>query len=72
MSPMQTISPREAREHLHEGNSRYCKEGLIHYTDSRTPPEHAFDAGLGEIFVCRNAGDLVVEVTLGSCDPWRY
>jgi carbonic anhydrase len=36
--------------------------------DSRTPPEHIFDAGLGELFVCRNAGNLLNLSTLGSME----
>jgi len=36
--------------------------------DSRVPPEHLFDAGLGELFVCRNAGNLVDELILGSIE----
>ena len=34
--------------------------------DSRTPPEHLFDAGLGELFVCRNAGNVMTDAALGS------
>jgi carbonic anhydrase len=36
--------------------------------DSRTPPEHIFDAALGEVFVCRNAGNVLNDATLGSIE----
>lgn len=36
--------------------------------DSRVPPEHIFDVGLGELFVCRNAGNLLDELILGSIE----
>jgi len=34
--------------------------------DSRVPPEHIFDAGLGDLFVCRNAGNILDDLALGS------
>ena len=37
-------------------------------SDSRVPPEHIFDAGIGEIFVIRNAGNVTDKVTLGSIE----
>jgi carbonic anhydrase len=37
-------------------------------SDSRTPPELIFDAGLGDLFVCRNAGNLLDEAILGSLE----
>ena len=36
--------------------------------DSRTGPEHVFDAGLGELYVCRSAGALLDELLLGSLE----
>lgn len=41
---------------------------IITCSDSRTPPEHIFNAGLGELFVIRNAGNLVGEYDLGSVE----
>jgi carbonic anhydrase len=37
-------------------------------SDSRVAPEYIFDAGLGDIFICRNAGNVLDEVTLGSIE----
>lgn len=36
--------------------------------DSRVPPEHVFDAGLGELFVVRLAGNAVDEEVLASIE----
>jgi len=36
--------------------------------DSRVPPEVFFDQGIGDLFVIRNAGNLVDEVVLGSIE----
>jgi carbonic anhydrase len=37
-------------------------------SDSRVPPEHIFDAGIGEIFVVRTAGNIADAVALGSIE----
>lgn len=37
-------------------------------SDSRVPPEHIFDAGLGELFVVRVAGNVCSEVAAGSLE----
>ena len=37
-------------------------------SDSRVPPEHIFDAGIGEIFVVRTAGNIADSVALGSLE----
>ena len=37
-------------------------------SDSRVPPEHVFDAGLGEIFIVRVAGHVVGTSVLGSLE----
>src|SRR5262249_25887632 len=34
--------------------------------DSRVPPEHIFDQGLGDLFVCRVAGNIAEPGMLGS------
>lgn len=36
--------------------------------DSRVPPEHVFDAGLGELFVIRVAGNVLNDDTLASIE----
>lgn len=37
-------------------------------SDSRVPPEHIFHAGIGELFVIRNAGNLISQFALGSAE----
>jgi len=37
-------------------------------SDSRVPPEHIFDAGLGELFVVRTAGNIADAIALGSME----
>ncbi len=41
---------------------------ILTCSDSRVSPEHIFDAGLGELFVIRNAGNLVEPIALGSAE----
>ena len=41
---------------------------ILTCSDSRVSPEHIFDAGLGDIFVIRNAGNLVEPIALGSIE----
>ncbi|MEN8905667.1 MAG: carbonic anhydrase [Clostridiales bacterium] len=51
-----------------------CKNGqkpiatILSCSDSRVPPEIIFDQGLGDLFVIRNAGNVVDNVTLGSIE----
>ncbi len=62
------------RDRVHAGRRAELAAGqapfatVLGCADSRTSPAHIFDAGLGELFVCRNAGNLVDEVTLGSIE----
>jgi carbonic anhydrase len=41
---------------------------VITCSDSRVPPEHIFDQGLGDIFVIRVAGNVVDKIALGSIE----
>jgi carbonic anhydrase len=41
---------------------------ILTCSDSRVPPEHIFDQGLGDLFVVRNAGNVVDPVTAGSIE----
>jgi carbonic anhydrase len=56
----------QRRAALTSGQSPFAT--VLTCADSRVPPEHVFDAGLGELFVCRNAGNLVDELILGSIE----
>jgi carbonic anhydrase len=41
---------------------------ILGCADSRTPPEMIFDQNIGDIFVARNAGNLVDDHTLGTIE----
>jgi len=41
---------------------------ILTCADSRVPPEVFFDQGIGDLFVIRNAGNIVDEVVLGSIE----
>ncbi len=41
---------------------------VITCADSRVPPEHIFAAGIGELFVIRNAGNIIGTHELGSIE----
>ncbi len=41
---------------------------VVTCSDSRVPPEHIFDQGLGDIFVVRVAGNVVDPIALGSIE----
>lgn len=41
---------------------------VVSCSDSRVPPEVIFDEGIGDIFVVRNAGNVIDPVTLGSIE----
>jgi carbonic anhydrase len=41
---------------------------ILTCSDSRVPPEHIFDQGLGDIFIVRVAGNVIDPVTLGSIE----
>jgi carbonic anhydrase len=52
------------RKELSGGQAPFAS--ILTCSDSRTSPAHLFDAGLGELFICRNAGNLLTDVDLGS------
>lgn len=41
---------------------------IISCSDSRLPPELIFDQGLGDLFVVRNAGNIISDYELGSVE----
>ena len=41
---------------------------VVSCSDSRVPPELVFDAGLGDLFVVRTAGEVVTAIELGSIE----
>jgi carbonic anhydrase len=41
---------------------------IISCSDSRVPPEMVFDQGLGDLFICRVAGNVINDENLGSVE----
>ncbi len=41
---------------------------VVTCSDSRVPPEHIFNAGIGELFVIRTAGNVIGDFELGSIE----
>ena len=41
---------------------------IVSCSDSRVPPEIVFDQGLGDLFICRVAGNIVNDESLGSIE----
>src|SRR6202162_2831344 len=55
---------RHEREALTKGQNPYA--GVLSCADSRVAPEYAFDAGRGDLFVCRVAGNLINDDVIAS------
>ncbi|MEW6087225.1 MAG: carbonic anhydrase [bacterium] len=53
-------------EEVYNGQKPYAI--ILSCSDSRVAPEYIFDAGLGEIFIIRTAGNVVDPVVLGSIE----
>ncbi len=56
----------ERRAELAKGQSPYAV--IVSCSDSRVPPEHVFDAGPGDLFVIRVAGNVVGDDALASIE----
>jgi len=54
----------ERRKVLQVGQHPFA--AILCCSDSRVPPEILFDKRLGDLFVIRNAGNVVDDVVLGS------
>ena len=57
---------KESLEIVKSGQKPFA--GILTCSDSRTPPEIFFDQGIGNIFVCRNAGNFADDTACGSLD----
>lgn len=57
---------RETRESLLDRQTPDA--AVLACSDSRVPPEIIFDAGLGDLFTIRNAGQVIDDATLGSLE----
>lgn len=60
------LTDRIRLQTAHEG--QHPRAALLCCADSRVPPEHIFSAGIGELFVIRNAGNVVSPTALGSLE----
>lgn len=49
-------------------NGQYPYAVVITCSDSRVPPEHVFNAGIGDLFVIRTAGNVIGDYELGSVE----
>ncbi len=58
--------PDHSKRRLELARSQTPFAVLVSCSDSRVPPELLFGAGLGELFIVRNAGNTVDTVALGS------
>lgn len=58
-------SPKRRAEVL---AGQYPLAAVLACADSRMPPEVIFDQGIGDLFVIRNAGNIVDDVVLGSIE----
>ena len=50
----------------HEG--QHPMAAVVCCADSRVPPEHIFSAGIGDLFVIRNAGNVMTPAALASVE----
>jgi carbonic anhydrase len=75
------VAPAEAIARLKDGNSRYTIEQraelakgqhpfaiVVSCSDSRVSPEIVFDQALGDLFICRVAGNVINDESLGSIE----
>ncbi len=60
------MTSRERRAALAEEQRPFCV--LVGCSDSRVPPEVLFGCGLGELFIVRNAGNVVDLAAMGSIE----
>ncbi|PZF61440.1 carbonic anhydrase [Curtobacterium sp. MCBD17_013] len=56
----------ERRSELAASQSPFAT--VLGCSDSRVPFEHVFDAGIGDVFAIRNAGQIADDVVLGSIE----
>lgn len=63
------LHPDQTLERLRELNSgQHPIAAIVSCSDSRVPPELIFDQGLGDLFVIRNAGNIVSDYEIGSVE----
>lgn len=62
--PLHNGAGKERRRELAGGQQPFA--AILSCSDSRVPPALVFDQGLGDLFVVRNAGNVVADDVLGS------
>ncbi len=62
--PLNGRSSKEARKELVGGQQPFA--AILGCSDSRVPPELVFDQGLGDLFIVRNAGNVVADDVMGT------
>lgn len=63
------VTLRAFNEHISQSSrEQFPKAVVLGCIDSRVPIEHVLDQGMGDIFVCRVAGNIVDEDQLGSIE----
>lgn len=60
------ISNQKREDTAANGQSPYAV--IVTCSDSRVPAEHIFNAGIGELFVIRTAGNVIGDYELGSVE----
>ena len=62
--PLFSQTPREVLASLAKGQRPYAT--ILGCSDSRVPPELVFDAGFGDLFIIRVAGNVISPEVMGS------
>lgn len=63
------LHPDQTLERLRELSvGQHPVAAIVSCSDSRVPPELVFDQGLGDLFVIRNAGNIVGDYEIGSLE----
>ena len=60
------LTDRIRLQTAHDGQHPWA--AVVCCADSRVPPEHIFSAGVGDLFVIRNAGNVMTPAALGSVE----
>lgn len=60
------VSQKQRTNTATNGQAPYAV--VVTCSDSRVPPEHIFNAGIGELFVIRTAGNVIGDFELGSIE----
>ena len=64
-----SIHPHQNKKSvLDNQNGQHPFAVILTCSDSRVPPEILFDQGIGDLFVIRNAGNLISDIELGSIE----